>query len=340
MDSCIDPGSGLPAALHYLLRLGIDVAHSVKLLVATHWHDDHLRGISGVFNACQTADLVISSVLRSHEFRKLVALYSEQGSTYSAGTDEFGRLFEILQSRRQQQGTGPRLHLAAADRLLWREKIIDSPQPSFASVYALSPSDHAALLAQLALAEQAPQLQTPKRRLAAPSPNHASVALWIEIADVRLLLGADLEHTTDPATGWSAVVTDSKAIRDKATIFKVPHHGSQNGHHNQVWTQLLVPTPFAVVTPFRHGRHLLPRTTDIERISSLTSNAFLTAPVKAKPGRWSRRIVRDFVEQAAKSIEPVYSGWGQVQLRRTFDHSTSGWQVRLFGDAHRLKSES
>lgn len=340
VDSCIDPGSGLPAALAYLLRLGVDVAHQVKLIVATHWHDDHIRGLSGVFNACQSADLAISSVLHSNEFRKLVALYSGQQLNHTSGADEFVRIFEILQSRRKSQDAGPKIHLAAADKLLWRDKIVDSQQTSSVAVYALSPSDTAVLLAQLALTNQAPQSQMTKRRLIAPSPNHASVALWIEIADVCLLLGADLEHTNDPATGWSAVVTDSRAINDKASMFKVPHHGSQNGHHNLVWTQLLAPTPFAIVTPFRHGRHLLPRTADIERISSLTPNAFLTAPVKAKPVRWSRRIVRDFVEQATKSIEPIYTGWGQVQLRRAIDDNSGNWHVRLFGDAYRIEGSS
>jgi glyoxylase-like metal-dependent hydrolase (beta-lactamase superfamily II) len=46
--------------------------------VATHWHDDHIRGISAVFSECESAQLVISGALDAQDFRKLVALYSGQ----------------------------------------------------------------------------------------------------------------------------------------------------------------------------------------------------------------------------------------------------------------------
>jgi len=339
VDSCLDPSSGLPAALHYLLQLGIDVAHDVKLIVATHWHDDHIRGLSGIFNACQSAELVISTVLRSPEFRKLVALYGERSMDSSSGADEFVRIFDLLQARRKHGEHRASIHLASIDKLLWRDEVITSTRTNTVSVHALSPSDTAVLLAQLSLANQTPEKQTTKRRLIAPSPNHASVALWIEIGDIRLLLGADLEHSNEPTTGWAAVITDSKAISDKASIFKVPHHGSQNGHHAGVWTQLLTTAPFAIVTPFRYGRHLLPKATDSERIAMLTTNAYLTAPARAKRVRWQRRVIRDYIEQTTKSIEPVHTGWGQVQLRHRLDDVSGAWQVRLFGDAHNIKND-
>lgn len=338
VDSCIDPESGLPAALRYLMQLGVDVAQDVKVIVATHWHDDHLRGMAGLFNACQSAQLVISSVLHSTEFRKLIALYGERSMDRSVGVDEFVRIIELLRSRQSKRGRGAGVRLASADKLLWRDEIVAHQGTNSINVYALSPSDAAVLLAQLALADQSPQEKGTKRRLVAPSPNHASVALWIEIGDIRLLLGADLERTGEPSTGWAAVVTESKSVTERASVFKVPHHGSQNGHHDDVWTKLLLPAPFALLTPFRHGRHLLPKPTDIHRIASLTPNAYVTAPVRARPDHWRRRVVRDFVQAATKSIEPVYAGWGQVQLRRVIEDAGAAWRLQLFGDACGLQA--
>lgn len=44
VDSCIDPDSKGPASLTYLDRLNVNPAN-VKAIIASHWHDDHVRGI-------------------------------------------------------------------------------------------------------------------------------------------------------------------------------------------------------------------------------------------------------------------------------------------------------
>ena len=56
--------------------------------------------------------------------------------------------------------------------------------------------------------------------------------------------GADLEHSKQ-SSDW----LDNRGHRfpgrppGKHRSFKVPHHGSQTGHHGAVWTQLLVSAP-------------------------------------------------------------------------------------------------
>ena len=44
VDSCLDSRTGAPAALTYLNTLGVDPSVGVKLIVASHWHDDHIGG--------------------------------------------------------------------------------------------------------------------------------------------------------------------------------------------------------------------------------------------------------------------------------------------------------
>ena len=46
VDSC--GRTDAPAALEYLKILGVDPGEAVKLIVASHWHDDHIRGIGQV----------------------------------------------------------------------------------------------------------------------------------------------------------------------------------------------------------------------------------------------------------------------------------------------------
>jgi glyoxylase-like metal-dependent hydrolase (beta-lactamase superfamily II) len=55
VDSCIDGTSRGPKPLDYLNKIGVDVTSAVEVVVATHWHDDHVRGISKILQACQSA---------------------------------------------------------------------------------------------------------------------------------------------------------------------------------------------------------------------------------------------------------------------------------------------
>jgi len=78
VDSCLEPYSGEPAALTYLTALGLGVESSVKLIVATHWHDDHVRGLAQILDKCKSANVVLSEALRVEEFLTLVAVYRKR----------------------------------------------------------------------------------------------------------------------------------------------------------------------------------------------------------------------------------------------------------------------
>ena len=48
VDSCLNKDKS-PPVLEYLRALGQDPAQVVKLVVATHWHDDHIGGLGVLF---------------------------------------------------------------------------------------------------------------------------------------------------------------------------------------------------------------------------------------------------------------------------------------------------
>jgi hypothetical protein len=337
VDSCIEPDSELPAALDYLHCLNVDVENAVKLIVATHWHDDHICGLGTVFDKCKSAAISISSALDTEEFLALPVLYREPVVRRSSGLDEFVQVLQILDARKEQGVRFNSPRLALADRLLFHDHIRLESEAVEAKVFALSPSDASLLQAKLAFAELLPK-EGPVRRVASPTPNHASVVLWIEVDNHRILLGADLERTADPRTGWSVILSDSAVICGKAGVFKVPHHGSENAHHETVWSVLLLDEPFAVVTPFRKGNKSLPTPTDINRINRLTSRAYATAPVKQRQRRWRNRVVSDYVKDVTRDIRDAYCGWGHVRLRTKINGIDGSWQVELFGEAYALSA--
>jgi beta-lactamase superfamily II metal-dependent hydrolase len=95
----------------------------------------------------------------------------------------------------------------------------------------LSPSDASLVLAHRNIATLLPQPKTTKLHIPALTPNHAAVVLWINIGEAFILLGSDLEETGNPDMGWSVILGSRTDPMGKASIFKIPHHGSSTADH-------------------------------------------------------------------------------------------------------------
>ena len=313
VDSCFDPISKQPASLKYLHDLNIDVKQAVELIVVTHWHDDHVRGLSEIFKQCESARFVISSALRDEEF---LALASTPSSLKSSGLKEFHKVLQLLEARKL---SGIRLNspkLASVDRLIYRNRIDKAPEPFEVKIFALSPSDESILQARLAFTQLLAEEKRINGRVPSLSPNHTSVVLWVEVDHHKILLGADLENTSNPKTGWTAIIDESVVASGKADLYKVSHHGSENGHNDKIWSNLLSESPYAVVSPFVRGKKPLPSDEDIERLSRLTPHAYATSPTVAKKFKFRDRIVKEHVNRATRSIQSIHQGWGHVRFRK------------------------
>ena len=168
-----------------------------------------------------------------------------------------------------------------------------------------------------------------------PGRNELSVALLIGLGDDAVLLGADLEET--PGRGWTSVVCDSQSARGKkASVYKVAHHGSKTADCPDILEKLLLPTPFALLTPFSRGRRRLPSGEDVARILKRTHKAYSSARLGSGKGA----VRRD------KSVEKTVreSGWkfqylrqGHIRMRRRLGCPRSEWSIDLYGDAVSLK---
>ncbi len=83
VDSCINKQNGEPVALDYLRSLEVDVASKVKLVIATHWHDDHIRGLAKIVGAAETARFVNSAAYSFKELLRVVELGTRTTRTAS-----------------------------------------------------------------------------------------------------------------------------------------------------------------------------------------------------------------------------------------------------------------
>ena len=274
VDSCVHPRSKVPIAIDYLESLSVDIATQVRLVVATHWHDDHIKGLAETFEKAASAKFVNSAAYPLHQLTRLVSV-GNWATPQSSATREYAAIFKILSERR---GAGERSDAVGPIRALANRAILSLPAGTGrvvdAAVHALSPSDAICARSEEALS-RALSVVNEKRRPAAPGANEHSVVLWLKIGVLDVLLGADLEHVPGSNEGWKDIIGSTARPLGMAFCFKVPHHGSTNADCPDCWTGLLREKPIAVVTPY--SRSGLPRTTDLDRLCSRTSDVYLTS---------------------------------------------------------------
>ncbi|MFH0825579.1 MAG: hypothetical protein V2B18_22725 [Pseudomonadota bacterium] len=331
VDSCLEPASRKPASLVYMETLGIDWAVAVKLIVISHWHDDHIRGISSIVEKCPAAEVFISAAMKEKEFRKLVVASEEQDVAATRGIDEFSRIFAILEERKQSGARFNPPKIAIQDRPLLHEHMRVSGNDFEVKITALSPSDASVYLAQRSFDRlYAGQIKS-LIRVPPPEPNDAAVALWVEIGCHKILLGSDLESGTDPTRGWAGVLSNFRRNGGPAGIFKKAHHGAATSHHPRLGSELLSTDAHTMLTTWFRGGKWLPTEKDIERIKSLTCNAYITSQ---RPGKYSYKdkLVREFRSKLTR----LHAGWGQIRIRTPFN-DPRGIHVELFDNAIDLR---
>lgn len=331
IDSCLDSDTGHPAALSYLEGMGVDPTTAVRLVLATHWHDDHIRGMGSLVSNCAGAKFCCSSALGSAEFLGMVRQY-EAGSVIigGSGVREINDVMGTLLDRNDDPVA------ASANKLVLRLEATETGHGKECRIWTLSPSDAQHRKFLFEIAALVPQVKETKRRCVAQSPNTLSVVTWVEIGDLAILLGGDLEETGDNATGWSVIVGSAERPGGRARIFKVPHHGSENAHSDGVWADMLVEQPFAILAPWNRGKTKRPSTDDVERIIKRTQKAYSTASLKLPRVRRRPKPVEKTLKERGIRVRPVEPPTGMLRLRNGGLDDFQRWELELLRGACHL----
>lgn len=319
VDSCIDQ-AGEPRALQYLTDLGVDPARDVHLVIATHWHDDHIRGMARLVTTCSKANFCCAIVLCKKEFLAVVgALEQRRLSDIGSGVRELYEVFSRLQA------TAAKPVLAIAGRRIFSQGSCE--------IWALSPNDAAFLSFLRHAGGLLPGHGQSKGRIPSLSPNKVSIVLWIRVGDAVLLLGSDMEKP-----GWVEILQSTTRPTAKASVFKIPHHGSANADEPEVWRRMLETDPWALLAPWRRGGRALPNRHDVQRILSCTPNAYSTAQgSRITASRRQRdRMVDRTLRESGIQLRPLAMSPGAVRLRRLAGNQAQ-WRVETFGSAGALR---
>lgn len=321
VDSCLHGRGEKPAALHYLESIGVR-SDAIELICVTHWHDDHVRGLSSLVRASPNATVVIPEALGQREFMLLAARYGE--GRLSSGVRELRNIYVM--------DPPPQLKLAGADKRLMK----GATSAGDFEVWALSPSSAEVIQAIQSLGKLVPREGDPMGNVKAQTPNHLAMVILINVGNYSVLLGADLEQVTSAAHGWNGVLTTTVAQAGAScSLFKVPHHGSVTGYNAAVWQQLVSQDAVAVLTPFHRGRCRVPSPAEAQVVAGHTSNAFITAknplirPKVKKPAIVEKEI-EDVTEDGLHIERPEP---GAIRCRSVIVGGLSCWEVGLINGA-------
>ncbi len=325
VDSCIDHATGFPAALSYLKSIGVQASTDVQLIVASHWHDDHIRGLAETLRRCERANFCCSNAMTSDEFIAAVSNYQRRNMLAGrSGVREMYEVYHILSERPD------RLRYAIANRCVLKIDDLVADYGSACRVFSLSPSDVQVKKFFDELANLIPAPSDTKRRAVPQTPNRTSTVIWVAIGELSLLFGGDLEETAEEETGWSVIVKSNERPGGQASVFKVPHHGSSNGHNQGVWEDMLMDHPYAILCPYNRGRKKLPSAQDLTRITERTANAYITSRVsKARSSRRRSASVERTVRETVKRIWEAEPAAGRVTLRNGGSEAPTSWRVEL-----------
>lgn len=313
IDSCLNPNTKKPASEEYLDNIGVNT-NQVETIVASHWHDDHVRGISKLATKYANADFIISAVFNDREAITFLTAYGDSVAPGLTGGAK--ELFSVLDTRDSIT--------FALHRTVITEK-------NNAIVTALSPV-HSAFAQSIAhFAHYLPKKGGSINHAPALTPNYEAIALHIDLDGDAILLGSDLEEHSKH--GWTAVIGDKwSGSREPASAYKIAHHGSKTGDCPNLWETLLQPNPVASMTPWTLGGNRLPTDIDQRRIKKNTSNAFISSGASSRPQMGNDQLKR--LGDMAKNIKLADSGFGVIRHRK--QQGSTSWNTDLFGAAQKL----
>jgi hypothetical protein len=156
----------------------------------------------------------------------------------------------------------------------------------------------------------------------------------------NILLGSDLEYSIDPRKGWLCILNNCQSIRSKmASLYKIPHHGSENGYNQRIWSQLVLPTATANLTPWNKGKQL-PQMDMLEIFLMHTSKLYMTSMNKKNNSPKNReRSLAKTIKRFNSSLNEVKYRHGTVRCRINALTCDNEWQVDLYGDAVKISND-
>lgn len=326
IDSCIDPNTKESLPLLYLKEIGVDLEKNVRLILCTHWHDDHILGLSQLVEACPNSFFCLAKANDLKKFLRLIKLdYKKVDIEASnSSTIEFNKCIDLIEKRR----TNPKKS-ADFDRVLLT---VNLGADLKSEIISLSPSEYTMQCFDEEISTLITEYGKSSKRIIPKNPNCKSVVLLIKMGKHQALLGADLEVVEDDREGWLNILNHSQVLKNKSSLFKIPHHGSSNGFHERIWVELLEKSPIAKLTPWNKNNKL-PQPDMLKKYSEKTDKLYMTTPLIGDKPKSRDRSIEKFIKKMELKIREVKYKKGIIRCRIDIADPNAKWQVALIENA-------
>lgn len=320
IDSCRAGGKVLP--LYYLDKIDVNL-EDVLFVVCTHWHSDHVKGLTDVINSCPNARLVMPAF--SDKKKVFETLFKGSISNQSPIAKELHGCLKVI---RQREGKLKRpMYLGPRDDI--KTVVCNGVNVDLRS---FSPSDHARTLYNDMLARSTFEEMADTDL----ESNMCSSVLDITTNNKQLsvLLGADLEcNRADKNNlncktsckdcsemGWCNIIMESEKYQErvKYNYIKASHHSSVNGYCPELMDNKVdKENTIVTTTVFENGAGVrLPQAIMLQQYLSVVDNYFITArqpkPIVVKD---EKTEIEDMKNSGVKKVNAVETECGIVTTR-------------------------
>ena len=302
IDSFLNPETNNPIALDYLESIGAPLT-AIKAVVLTHWHQDHISGISQILSSNNEIKLVLSPIFSETPF---LLMLSKEVQKKRASTNEFVKIVEFIRTNKE------RVQYVTKDCCIYyKSKGLE--------IITLSPS----YLEMVDYLEALMKSNNDKPKIAYDfvEDNMLSIVLLIKQNKKSILLGSDLEVKAS-GHGWECLVEKYTYKDIRPSLFKVPHHGSITGHYQLLWDEVLENKPTAVLTVYNKGKGL-PQDEDIKRIMELSEKLFV---VGARAKKDKEILMKIHKTMPDVSITVIQKKIGLLRYRFSTDSDTESYE--------------
>ncbi len=331
IDSCVNPVTKESLPLHYLKSRGVDLASEVKLIVCSHWHNDHILGLDQLFEECPSALFALSITSDREKFLEFIGLDSRQDKVAgrTSSTDIMARCLQIAKQR------GTHVISIVQDRLLLnlQEGNLD------AKVFALTPSDTVIAEFGTEISELI-QNYTPhsNKKIIVRSPNEKCVVLQVCVNEHTVILGGDLENSQDNRHGWLCILDHSTCItKNRASLFKIPHHGSANAYEERAWNELFDnESLIGQLSPFINGRVTLPTPDMLLNFLSRVQHLYITSYQPQNKPKKRESSIGKAIQKFNPTLKEIPYQNGIVESLIDLDQPDGQWQTKLHEKAFEI----
>lgn len=333
VDSCIDPITKKSLPLLYLKSLGVDIKKNVKLIVCSHWHDDHILGMQNLLKECESAVFSIAITTDQDKFVKFIGLDSRKDKVQAntSSTDIMAECLEIMKKRKMP------IRVITQDRILLsiREDNLN------VQVCALSPSD-------TVIAEFGSEISKlikdycplSDKKIIVNSPNKKCVVLLICVNGNSVILGGDLEKSADKKHGWLCILDNCSCIPDdKVSLFKIPHHGSENAYEERVWDQLLDNDVVGQLSPFIKGNVCLPTKEMLKKFLMRTKHLYITSYANSAKPKQRDSSIEKMINRFNPTLKEIRYKEGIIDSCLDLNSGAHEWVTTLHEGAFEIDSK-